>query len=318
MRLGRSNGSPIASTSVVERVSLTDPLESRIVGSRFGGQDRRREGLPGRPVDDDGDLAEFGGIDQADTVQDARLLAEDHGRRHVTFGVGRDDHRDVERHAEDALTPLGDDGPRQVRAPRLADEQEPLVADDRVDELEDEGDYGVAAVDGRIRRARPEARQVDVEAPIARTPLEHGCDGREQAPMVDPEAMQEQDGRPLTDLVRSRRAGRRRAASRRSRRPLSRDEPPDPLQRLLEPLVRGRVAHPDVPGARRAEGAAGHDRDPLLGQQPLGEGLVIEPGRADPREGVEGAARLEGVEPERVEPVDQQASAAVVLGRPSA
>ena len=52
----------------------------------------------------------FGGIDQADAVQDTRLVAEDHGRRHVTLGVGRDDHRDVERDAEDAVTPLGDDG----------------------------------------------------------------------------------------------------------------------------------------------------------------------------------------------------------------
>ena len=34
------------------------------------------------------------------------------------------------------------------------------------------------------------------------------------------------------------------------------DEPADPPERLLEPLVRRRVAHADVAGARRPEGAA--------------------------------------------------------------
>ena len=40
-----------------------------------------------------------------------------------------------------------------------------------------------------------------------------------------------------------------------SGRPDPLDEPPDPPQRLLELLVRGRVAHAHVPGARRPEGA---------------------------------------------------------------
>ena len=42
-------------------------------------------------------------------------------------------------------------------------------------------------------------------------------------------------------------------------------------ERLLEPLVRGRVAHPHVALARRPEGTARDDRDVLLDQQPLGE-----------------------------------------------
>ena len=38
-------------------------------------------------------------------------------------------------------------------------------------------------------------------------------------------------------------------------------------ERLLEALVRGRVAHPDVPGARRPEGTPRDDRHALLGEQ---------------------------------------------------
>ena len=66
-------------------------------------------------------------------------------------------------------------------------------------------------------------------------------------------------------------------------------EPADAPEGLLQLLVRGRVAHPDVPHAGRPEGPPGHDRDVLLGQQALGEGLVVEAGRGDAREGVERA-----------------------------
>ncbi len=52
----------------------------------------------------------------------------------------------------------------------------------------------------------------------------------------------------------------------------------------------------------------------LLGEQPLGERLVVEPGRGDPGEGIEGAARLERLEAKCVEAVDEQAPATVVLG----
>ena len=57
------------------------------------------------------------------------------------------------------------------------------------------------SMDG-IRRARAEARQVDVEAPVAR----NGCSKTgptlaSRLPMVDPEAVQEQDGVPVADLV---------------------------------------------------------------------------------------------------------------------
>jgi len=70
-------------------------------------------------------------------------------------------------------------------------------------------------------------------------------------------------------------------------------EPADPAEGLLQSLVRGRVAHADVPGPGRPEGAPGHDRHPFLGQQPFGEGLVAEPGRLDAREDVERPERLE-------------------------
>ena len=112
---------------------------------------------------------------------------------------------------------------------------------------------------------------------------------------------------PMTASYRSSGRVRRHARARSTKRPIR-------TQRLLEPLVRGRVAHPDVAGARRPEGTPRDDRDALLGQQPLGERLVVEAGRADARERVERAARLERLEPERVEPVDDQPPAAVVLG----
>ena len=60
---------------------------------------------------------------------------------------------------------------------------------------------------------------------------------------------------------------------RRSGGPRPLDEPADPPEGLLEPLVRGRVAHPHVAGAGWPEGVARDDRHVLLGQQPLGEGL---------------------------------------------
>ncbi len=92
-------------------------------------------------------------------------------------------------------------------------------------------------------------------------------------------------------------------------------EPADPAKRLLEPLVGRRVAHPDVAGAGRPEGTPRDDRHVLLVEQPLGELVVGEAGRADPREGVERAARLERLETEGVEPVDDEAATPVVLGR---
>ena len=71
--------------------------------------------------------------------------------------------------------------------------------------------------------------------------------------------------------LRVRRWGRRPCASGHpgqasagAGRPRSADEAPDPLQRLLELLVARRVAHPDVAGAGRAEGAARDGRHVLL------------------------------------------------------
>ena len=67
----------------------------------------------------------------------------------------------------------------------------------------------------------------------------------------------------LRDLARSRRDRLRRvpglSGPRRpvqpARQAVALHEPSDPAERLLEPLVRGRVAHPDVAGPGRPEGA---------------------------------------------------------------
>ena len=58
------------------------------------------------------------------------------------------------------------------------------------------------------------------------------------------------------------------------------DEAADPAERVLELLVRGRVARPDVALAARPERRARDDRDPLLGQQALGEVLGAQAGCA--------------------------------------
>ena len=58
--------------------------------------------------------------------------------------------------------------------------------------------------------------------------------------------------------------------------------------------------------ARRPEGAAGDDRDVLLLEQACGERFRVEARRRDPREGVEGAPRLERLEADRVEAVDDE------------
>ena len=69
-----------------------------------------------------------------------------------------------------------------------------------------------------------------------------------------------------------------------------------------------------MPGARRPERVARHDRDLLLAQQALGELVRGQAGGRDVREGVEGAARLERGQAGGVEPVDEQPPSAVVLG----
>src|SRR5262245_13452667 len=81
------------------------------------------------------------------------------------------------------------------------------------------------------------------------------------------------------------------------------DEAADADERLLDLVLRGRVAHPHVTLARGTERATRHARDVLLGEQALDERLGVEAGRGDLREGVERAARLERAQAERVEAV---------------
>src|SRR2546425_2310410 len=59
----------------------------------------------------------------------------------------------------------------------------------------------------------------------------------------------------------------------------AREESADPIQGLLEALIRGRVAHADMARARRPEGTAGNDSNPLLGQKSFGKRLVGQAGR---------------------------------------
>src|SRR5438094_3180677 len=62
-------------------------------------------------------------------------------------------------------------------------------------------------------------------------------------------------------------------------------------------LVGGCVAHPHMAGARRPKGNAWDDRYPLLGEQALREGLLVEAGGiGHVGEAVEGAPRLEAAE----------------------
>ncbi len=97
------------------------------------------------------------------------------------------------------------------------------------------------------------------------------------------------------------------------RLPHARYEPADALERFFDLLVGGGVAGADVAGAAGPEGGARHHRHLLLPQQALGEVFVGEAGAADGGEGVEGALRLEAGEAQPVEPVDDEAAAAVVL-----
>ncbi len=85
-------------------------------------------------------------------------------------------------------------------------------------------------------------------------------------------------------------------------------------QSLLELFVRSAIAHAHVPSARRTESTPRDDRDVLLGQEPFGELVGRETRRGDPRERVERATRLEGLEADTIEAVDQQAPTSVVLG----
>ena len=104
-------------------------------------------------------------------------------------------------------------------------------------------------------------------------------------------------GGPLRLPVDLRLARRRRAT--RGSGAVALHEPADPADRVLELLVRGRVAGPDVALPARPERRARDHRDPLLGQQSLGEGLRRQAGRGRHLgEGVERAARLERPEPE--------------------
>src|ERR1041385_8764555 len=94
------------------------------------------------------------------------------------------------------------------------------------------------------------------------------------------------------------------------------DEPPDPDHRLLEPLVGGRIARANVLRARHAEGAAGDHGDVLLLQEARRERVRVQAGGRDARERIEGAARLERLEPQRIEAVDEQPPTSGVLPPP--
>src|SRR5439155_23576969 len=79
-------------------------------------------------------------------------------------------------------------------------------------------------------------------------------------------------------------------------------------------LVGGCVAHPHMAGARWPKSHARDDRYPLLGEQALREGLLVEAGGiGHVREAVEGAPRLEAVEAHFVEAPGHQQPAPVVL-----
>src|SRR5882672_4303995 len=82
--------------------------------------------------------------------------------------------------------------------------------------------------------------------------------------------------------------------------PLAFHEGADTAERLLQALIGGRVARPDVALARRPERAARHDRDVLLLEQPRRERLAVEAGRR-------------GHLGEGVERADDEATPAVVL-----
>ncbi len=90
-------------------------------------------------------------------------------------------------------------------------------------------------------------------------------------------------------------------------------EPVHAVQGLLELLVRGGIAGAHEPLAAGAERIARHDRHMLLLQELLAEELVVHAGGRDVREGIEGAARLEGLEAKPVQSIHQQPAAAVVL-----
>src|SRR4051794_10693558 len=90
-------------------------------------------------------------------------------------------------------------------------------------------------------------------------------------------------------------------------------ESADADDRLFQAVVCRRIAHPDVALARRPERAARHHGHPLLDEEPLGELVGRQARRRDPGERVEGPPRLERIEPEAVEAVDEEPPAAVVL-----
>ena len=68
-------------------------------------------------------------------------------------------------------------------------------------------------------------------------------------------------------------------------------------------------------GAGRPEGTAWHDRHPFLQEQALRKDLVAQAGRGHPWEGVERATRLERLEPDGVQAIDDESPPPVVLGQ---
>ena len=143
--------------------------------------------------------------------------------------------------------------------------------------------------------------------------VQHGLTRAEVGPTDDLRGDRDQGRRHRGRIVtRAPREGRRAAEASCS---MASHEALDAVHGLDDLLVGGGVADPDVAGARGPERAPGHDPDVLLGQQLLGERLVVEPGRiGHAREAVEGAHRLEVRQADLVEAIGHVAAAAVVLG----
>src|SRR5512135_2057299 len=85
-------------------------------------------------------------------------------------------------------------------------------------------------------------------------------------------------------------------------------------QGLFDLLIGRGIAGTHKALAAGAEGVARHNSDMLLFKELLAEGLIVHAGGGDVGEGIEGAARLEGLEAEAVESRDHQAAAPVVFG----
>ena len=90
-------------------------------------------------------------------------------------------------------------------------------------------------------------------------------------------------------------------------------KPLDPLQRLFDLLISRGIASPRKALAAQAKRIARHHRHVLFLQQPVGKGVIIQPGDAHLGEGVESAVRLKGWQADLVQLHHDQLAAAVVF-----